>query len=143
MTNETATGLDVDMRQAAGDSLAAHRICLETLNYCMQSGGNHAAPKLLRLLTDCAEICSATANFILRDSEAIGHLCEVCAEIAADCARACLEFGDDATMKACADACLQVGSSAKKLCAPPDADYDKTVADSFPASDPPAMPSRT
>jgi hypothetical protein len=143
MTNEGATGLNVDMRQAASDSLAAHRTCLETLTYCMQSGGDHAAPELLRLLTDCAEICSATANFIFRDSEAIGHLCEVCAEIAARCARACLQFGDDATMKMCADACLQAGSSTKKLCTPVDTDYDKTVADSFPASDPPAMPART
>ena len=142
MTSEKGSALNVDERRTASDFLAAHRVCLETLNYCLQTGGAHAAPELLRPLMDCAEICGATASFVLRDSESAQDLYEVCAEIATRCARACLQVGDDATMKACADACLRVGSAAKRS-APADDDYDKTVADSFPASDPPAMPART
>jgi hypothetical protein len=57
------------------------------------------------LLLGCAEICQASANFMLRGSEFHGRLCAVCTEICEMCAESCERLGDDEQMRACIDAC--------------------------------------
>jgi hypothetical protein len=71
----------------------------------MQMGGAHVEPSHIRLLLGCAEICQASANFMLRGSEFHGRLCAVCAEICEMCAESCERLGDDEQMRACIAAC--------------------------------------
>ncbi|CAL1239474.1 four-helix bundle copper-binding protein [Candidatus Methylocalor cossyra] len=82
-----------------------HRACLETAAYCLEQGGRHAEPDHLRLLFDCAEICQTSANFMLRRSDLYPLICEVCAEICAECADGCDAFEGDARLERCAEAC--------------------------------------
>lgn len=82
-----------------------HRACLQTLPYCMEQGGRHARPEHLRLLMDCADICAASAAFMLRRSELHHFTCAACAEVCRRCAEDCARMSDDLRMKALADTC--------------------------------------
>src|SRR5215510_2369194 len=84
-----------------------HRICLETITYCLFKGGKYANENLIRLLQDCAEICQITANFMIRNSDILPAICSACAEICLKCAEVCEWLRDDYLLEACAEACRQ------------------------------------
>lgn len=104
-----------EMQQCVQACLDCHRICLETVTYCLQMGGEHADPAHIRLLLDCAEICQTSANFMLRGSELHGPTCAVCAEVCERCAQSCERMGDDAQMKACAEVCRRCAESCTRM----------------------------
>lgn len=101
---ETST-MDEQMQTCIQECLACHRICLETVTYCLEQGGRHADLDHIRLLLDCAEICETSANFMLRGSDLHPMTCEVCAEICAECAEDCESFDGDDRMQNCAQIC--------------------------------------
>ncbi|MFP2926287.1 four-helix bundle copper-binding protein [Pyxidicoccus sp. 3LG] len=111
------------MRQCIQNCLECHRVCVETLAYCLQKGGRHAEAKHVRLMMDCAEICQTSANFMLRGSELHTRTCFACAEVCERCAESCAAMGDDAMMKACAELCRRCAESCRKMSAglPPQA----------------------
>ncbi|PSO54322.1 MAG: ferredoxin [Cyanobacteria bacterium QH_1_48_107] len=109
--NETAQ----EMQPCIQNCLDCHSICLSTVTYCLQKGGQHAAPAHIRLMLDCAEICQTSANFMLKGSEFHGRTCGVCGEICERCAQDCDRMGDDAQMKACAEMCRQCASTCKQM----------------------------
>lgn len=117
MAPAEAVRADNDMRQCIENCLQCHRVCVETLAYCLQKGGKHAEAKHLRLLMDCAEICQTSANFMLRGSELHTRTCFACAEVCERCADACARMGDDATMKACEDMCRRCADSCRNMSA--------------------------
>lgn len=81
-----------------------HQVCVETIASGVQQGGPGAHLLHLRLLMDCATMCDATRDLMLRSSDfahQIGRLCaEVCERAAASCERV---GGDD--MQRCTQAC--------------------------------------
>jgi hypothetical protein len=84
-----------------------HRICRETITYCLFKGGEYTTEKLIRLLQDCAEICQTAANFMIRNSDILPAICNACAEVCLKCAEACEGLREDYLMEACAEACRQ------------------------------------
>ena len=70
-------------------SCDAAEASLETAAYALGQGGALAAPDLIAMLTDCAELCQATANSMLRGSALHPVLCRACAEACDLCAAAC------------------------------------------------------
>lgn len=97
--------MNEQMQSCIQECLDCHRVCLETITHCLEKGGRHAEPDHIRLLTDCAEICQTSANFMLRGSDLHPMTCEVCAEVCAECADDCERFDGDAQMQNCAAAC--------------------------------------
>ncbi len=83
----------------------SHVMCLQTERYCIGSGGMHLTPAHLALLADCAEICTKTADTLLRGSPQHAAVCIACAQLCDACATDCEGFKDDARMLACARAC--------------------------------------
>jgi hypothetical protein len=79
--------------------------CLQTVNACLDAGGETAGPRLQALLHDCADICETTARFIARRSTHIPHLCRQCAEICELCAHDLDAATDDDCTHRCAQAC--------------------------------------
>src|SRR5689334_13300677 len=79
-----------------------HQICVDTAAYCLNVGGHHAAAKHMGLLLDCADICTTSEDFMLRDSKAYAQLCAVCADVCDSCAASCAQFTGDQQMQACA-----------------------------------------
>lgn len=94
-----------------------HSTCLNTLTYCLERGGHHAAAAHVRLLIDCAEICQTSANFMMRGSMLHAEICAVCAEICSQCADDCVRFQDDTHMQHCAEACQRCAESCSQMAA--------------------------
>jgi hypothetical protein len=86
-------------------SLDCHRICQETIMYCLDRGGDYASALHIRVLLDCADICLTNASFIIRASDKHSTISSSCAETCLHCAEVCEVFADDECMKSCAAAC--------------------------------------
>jgi hypothetical protein len=104
-----------DLRECIDNCLACHRVCMETLAWCLEKGGRHAEPGHPRLLMDCAAICETSAGFMLRGSPLHSRTCFACAEVCQACADACEKTGTDARMKACAEACRRCEASCRRM----------------------------
>lgn len=90
-----------------------HATCLSTaMNMCLEMGGDHVAPDHFRLMADCAAMCAAAADFMLRGSAHHAAVCGVCADICAACAESC--EGLDG-MEECAAACRACERSCRAM----------------------------
>lgn len=92
-----------------------HRISLETITHCLTKGGKHVEAKHLQLLLDCAAICRACDDFMIRGSANHAHVCAVCAAICTACAESCETFENDTHMRACAEACRKCATSCGEM----------------------------
>jgi hypothetical protein len=115
-----STSLEKKMSQQMQECIQTcfdcHKICLETVAYCLGKGGKHAEAAHIRLLLDCAEICQTSANFMLRGSDLHGRVCEVCAEVCQQCATDCGRIGTDAPqMKECAEICRRCADLCRQM----------------------------
>jgi hypothetical protein len=103
------------MAQGVTSALECHRVCEETVTYCLQQGGRYAEAAHIRLLTDCADICRTAADFMVRSSQFHPAVCGVCAEVCRQCAAACEAFGDDEQMRRCAQACRECEQACQQM----------------------------
>jgi hypothetical protein len=94
-----------------------HQVCLKTLAHLLPQTTKRIDPALLDTLLDCAEICHASASFMLRGSGYHGHLCAVCATICENCAVACERVGDDLQLQLCAETCRSCAASCREMLA--------------------------
>lgn len=104
-----------DLQNCIRECTDCHAICLETIQHCLQKGGQHAAPDHVRLLQDCAQICATSADFMLRGSPLHTGTCGVCAEVCEQCAQECERMGDDQQMQKCAEACRRCANSCRQM----------------------------
>ena len=111
MADETHGDISDEMLVCIQNCQDCYRACLQTLAYCMDQGGRHAQPQLLRLLMDCADICATSAAFMLRRSDLHAHTCAACAEVCRRCGDACEAISDDLRMRALADTCRHCAES--------------------------------
>ena len=115
VTGETSTQHDNELAECIQECTSCHAICLKTIQHCLEKGGRHAEPNHIRLLTDCAQICHTSADFMLRQSPLHAHTCGACAAVCRDCAAECAKMGDDHLMKQCADACRRCAESCEHM----------------------------
>jgi hypothetical protein len=111
---ETATKATKDAIRNAQDCAA---ICVQTAQYCLEVGGEHARPTHVRHLQDCADICAVTIAILLRGSPHNAELATTCANTCDLCAASCATFAGDAQMKACANQCLLCASACRQAAA--------------------------
>lgn len=107
----TKQRMSTEMQQCIKDCEECAGICLETVQYCLEKGGEHANPEHIRLLQICAEICRTSAFFMHVGSDQHPQVCGACAEVCEACAASCEQFGDDAQMKRCAEICRRCAES--------------------------------
>lgn len=95
---------------------------LKTVQHCESNcehmlGMLHQAPDAnyrlnqMRLLRDCADICTLTAKFIARHSYFARNLAHLCAHICEACGQECLRFPDQMSQE-----CAQVCFHCAKVC---------------------------
>jgi hypothetical protein len=106
-----------EMKACISNCMSCAAVCLQTVTYCLQQGGKHAAPDHIRLLEDCVQICKTSADFMLRGSPLHTRTCGVCAEVCDKCASECEGFSGDVVMKACAETCRRCAESCRKMSA--------------------------
>ncbi len=131
----------VDMPQCIQACLDCQATCVQTLEYCHDMGGRYVEPQHLAILTHCAAQCATSAQAMQVGSPLHEQACAWCAEVCERCAESCEQLGDNIrlqdcakTCRACAQTCRDMASAEAKA----KLHYDEVVADSFPASDPPA-----
>jgi len=66
MSHHTAEHRSTEMNQCITDCFNCAAICIETINHCLSLGGEHAKPDHIGLMQTCAEICTVSANAMLR-----------------------------------------------------------------------------
>ena len=111
----TLERVNQDMQQCIQNCLDCHSICLNTVTYCLQKGGQHAEANHIRLLMDCTQSCQTSADFMLRGSQFHTQFCGACAQVCEQCAQDCDRMGNDAQMKACADMCRRCAESCRQM----------------------------
>lgn len=106
-----------EMQECIRNCLECARTCTETIAHCLTMGGPHAAADHIALLQTCADICSTSANAMLRHTEGHPSICGACAEICGLCADSCARLREDETMKRCVDACRRCAESCARMAA--------------------------
>jgi hypothetical protein len=107
------SAISSDMQKCIQACETCHSICLSTaMNHCLEKGGKYVEPQHFRLLTNCAEICQTSANFMLSNSDLHAKVCEVCAEVCDACAESCQQVGN---MEECVQACQQCAQSCHEM----------------------------
>lgn len=105
-----------EMQECTQNCLDCHSVGLETVAHCLEMGGRHAEASHIRLLLDCADICRASADFMLRGSAHHAAVCGVCATVCDACAADCDRMGDDdELMRECAQACRRCAESCRRM----------------------------
>ena len=102
------------MRSCIDECQSCHEVCVETLAHCLAMGGEHAEAEHITMLMDCAQICTSSADFMLRGSSLHAGVCGVCADICEECAESC-EALEGAEMKRCADQCRRCAESCREM----------------------------
>jgi hypothetical protein len=92
-----------------------HKVCTETIMYCLEQGEDHAAPEHIRLMLDCAQACHVAQDFMARRSPMHARMCALCEEICERCAQDCQSFGSDPMMVACAKACRSCAQACRDM----------------------------
>ncbi len=109
------TEISAPMRECIDTCQDCHNLCLETTQYCLKKGGEHAELSHIRLMLDCVQISQASADFMTRNSPLHGQVCSVCAEACEQCAESCAKFKGDPAMQECADMCRSCSDSCRKM----------------------------
>lgn len=112
---KTMAGMAMSMNDCIEHCLDSHRLCLETSTYAVKRGGALETAEMIAMLNDCAELCQATANSMLRESPLHQVLCRACAEACERCAQACSAHGSDAQMARCAQACRTCAEGCRQM----------------------------
>jgi hypothetical protein len=108
--------LPQDTRACIQDCLQCSMVCGQTIQHCLQLGGQHASLEHIRLLKDCSEVCRTAAQLMMRESHFHFKVCEACSEICLACAADCNRIGGkDELMKFCADVCMKCGDSCRDM----------------------------
>jgi len=105
-----------EMRRCIQLCQDCHALCIQTIGHCLKLGGRHAAPDHIRLLMDCAQMCSTTADYMARGSSLHDRTCSLCSEICRLCAEGCEQIrGDDQLVKQCAEMCRRCAESCERM----------------------------
>jgi hypothetical protein len=105
-----------EMRQCIQLCQDCHALCIQMIGHCLVLGGRHAAPEHIRLLMDCAQICTTTADYMARGSSFHDRTCSLCSEICRRCAESCEQLqGNDQLIKQCAEMCRRCAESCERM----------------------------
>lgn len=77
----------------------------ECFTYCLEEG--HTEKEHLTCMLDAWDALNATASLVARGSRHADAFRSAAADVVKACEESCEEFGDDETMKACADVCRE------------------------------------
>ncbi len=105
-----------EMRRCIQLCQDCHATCIQMISHGLKLGGRQAAPDHIRLLMDCAQICTMTADYMARESLLHDRMCRLCSEICRLCAESCKRVaGDDLSVTQCAELCLRCAESCNRM----------------------------
>lgn len=81
MASQTEMARTRELQECIRSCGNCYATCLATVQHCLTQGGPHADPQHIALLLNCADICQASYNFMLRGSALHKQVCAVCAKV--------------------------------------------------------------
>lgn len=119
-THEAATmdghHMSEEMRRCIQLCQDCHALCIQMIGHCLRLGGRHAAPDHIRLLLDCAQICTTSADYMARESSLHDRVCGLCSEVCRLCAESCEHVaGDDQMVQQCVEMCRRCAGSCEQM----------------------------
>lgn len=113
---ETRVAHSMSMDECIERCLECAEACEALVPHCLAMGGEHASVAHIRLLMDCADICTLSSRFMIRGSDLHMETCATCAAICDACAKDCERLaGDDQVMRDCALACRRCEESCRAM----------------------------
>ncbi len=106
---------DSDVTRCIKNCFSCHRVCLETLHYCLSQRDTHFQGKHIALLQMCAEACELSAKMMISGVPFHRQACVLSFELCEACAEACERYEEDAAMKKCAEFCRQCAESCRGM----------------------------
>jgi hypothetical protein len=101
------------MQECADECLNCYRVVTQMLaEHGVESDSKHVESAHFRLMLDCADICQASANFLLRGSTMHQQICALCEEICEACATSCEQVGE---MDECVAVCRTCAEQCRKM----------------------------
>jgi hypothetical protein len=100
-----------EMQRCIDDCTSMHQVALTAAGHALRHGGDENTNHVIRVLSDCVEMCQTAANFMLRGSPNHRKTCGVCGQICREVAGECRRFDDDAmnrvveSAERCAESC--------------------------------------
>ena len=107
--------IDEQMHECIDNCSDCHDVCVATIRYCLDQGGDHASPGHIEAMLDCAATCDACRDLMLHGSELHHASCALCARACERCAESCESFGDDEVMSRCAELCRRCAASCRQM----------------------------
>jgi len=107
--------LDRSVRSCIEECANCHQACMETLHYCLEIGREHADPSLIRILTDCARMCSTLQDSATMSSPSSALTAVVVTWVCRECSDACGRFEGDRPMEQCAWVCRRCAEASGLL----------------------------
>jgi hypothetical protein len=105
--------LSQEIQECIAECLNCYCTCTQTaMNQCLEEGGDHVQPEHFRLMTNCAQICKTSADFMLGSSPLYAEVCSVCADVCDACAASCERIGG---MEDCAQVCRGCAESCREM----------------------------
>jgi hypothetical protein len=93
-----------------------HEMCTQTIAHSLKQGGRHAAPGHIRLFLDCAQMCTVTVDYMLRESKFHDRICRLGSELCEQCGKDCEQVaGDDQLVKQCIEMCRKCAESCERM----------------------------
>jgi hypothetical protein len=110
----TATRAGERFATAIAAATDCHQACIEALSYGLQRRDESAHLLHARLMLDCAQVCDAARDMMLRSSDFAHQMAALCAEVCDRNAASCDRLGEGmdacaAACRHCAEACRGVG----------------------------------
>ena len=107
--------MTTEMQTCMNACMECHKICLETMTYCMSKGGKYVDMAMMSIMRDCSEICVMCTNMMINGSEFVTRTCILCAEMCDRCASACETISDDSKMRDCVTACRRCAEACRRM----------------------------
>jgi len=110
----TATRAGERFAVAIAAATDCHQACIEALSWGLQQRGEPAHLLHARLMLDCAQMCDAARDMMLRSSDFAHQAAALTADVCERCATSCERMGEGMAgcaraCRTCADACRAIG----------------------------------
>jgi len=113
----TKEKMDLHMHECTRLCWECRDICQDILyNHILQRSGETLDNNIIRMLTDCMQICETAADFMRRNSPLHHVLCNACSAVCEATADAGMALQNEhATMQGCIEACRKCASSCRDM----------------------------
>lgn len=119
MVEAAGKTFEPEMQQCIDDCTRTHQALLTASGHALREGGRENTAHVIRVMSDCVEMCQTAANFMLRGSPNHRKTCGVNAELCRQVAEECGKFDDEVMEKvaelatACAESCEKMAGGAE------------------------------